>query len=204
MKVYSFDIGVASIGWAVVEDEVLQDCGIRIFTKAENPKTGASLALPRREARGVRRRLERRSRRLNTIKQLLCKELKLELQEYLSSDGELPKAYTSSKAAPLQSPYKLRTKALEQKVDSSELARVILHIAKHRGYGNKHAKESKDTESGKVKKAIEENRKTLEKRDIGAWESIYTKNFSNKEESPKMAQQNLSMSATKAVITSIV
>lgn len=161
MKVYSFDIGVASIGWAVVEDEVLQDCGIRIFTKAENPKTGASLALPRREARGVRKRLARRRGRLNTIKQLLCKEFGLQLKDYLSNDGELPKAFATSKVNPLKSPYKLRTLALSQKLDSKDLVRVILHIAKHRGYGNKHAKESKDTESGKVKKAIESNRKTL-------------------------------------------
>lgn len=162
IKIYSFDIGVASIGWAVIEDNALKDMGVRIFTKAENPKTGESLALPRRAARGVRRRLARRSGRLNTIKQLLCKEFKLELQDYLSSDGKLPKAYISSKAAPLPSPYQLRTKALDQKVDSSELARIVLHIAKHRGYGNKHAKESKDTESGKVKKAIEENRLILQ------------------------------------------
>lgn len=161
MKIYSFDIGVASIGWAFIENEVLQDCGIRIFTKAENPKTGASLALPRREARGVRKRLARRRGRLNTIKQLLCKEFGLQLEDYLSNDGELPKAYTASKANPLRSPYELRTLALSQKLDSKDLVRVILHIAKHRGYGNKHAKDSKDTESGKVKKAIESNRKTL-------------------------------------------
>lgn len=164
MKVYSFDIGIASIGWAVVEDSELKDLGVRIFTKAETPDKGESLALPRRNARGVRKRLARRKGRLNTIKQLLCKELKLELQDYLSTDGELPKAYTSSKIAPLQSPYELRTKAIDQRLDSSDLARVILHIAKHRGYGNKHAKESKDAESGKVKKAIEENRKILEQK----------------------------------------
>ncbi|AWK62065.1 type II CRISPR RNA-guided endonuclease Cas9 [Helicobacter cinaedi] len=161
MKIYSFDIGVASIGWAFIENEVLQDCGIRIFTKAENPKNGASLALPRREARGVRKRLARRRGRLNTIKQLLCKEFGLQLEDYLGNDGELPKAYTASKANPLKSPYELRTLALSQKLDSKDLVRVILHIAKHRGYGNKHAKDSKDTESGKVKKAIEFNRKTL-------------------------------------------
>lgn len=61
IKIYSFDIGVASIGWAVIEDNALKDMGVRIFTKAENPKTGESLALPRRAARGVRRRLARRS-----------------------------------------------------------------------------------------------------------------------------------------------
>ena len=35
-------------------------CGSRIFDKAEQPKTGDSLAAPRREARSARRRLRRR------------------------------------------------------------------------------------------------------------------------------------------------
>lgn len=52
LKILGFDIGVASIGWAFVEGGKLKDCGVRIFTKAENPKDGSSLALPRREARG--------------------------------------------------------------------------------------------------------------------------------------------------------
>lgn len=75
MKILGFDIGVTSIGWAFVEGEELKDCGVRIFTKAENPKNGDSLAAPRREARSTRRRLARRKARLNTIKRLLCEEL---------------------------------------------------------------------------------------------------------------------------------
>ena len=50
------DIGIASVGWAVValnenaEPYGLVRCGSRIFDKAEQPKTGDSLAAPRREA----------------------------------------------------------------------------------------------------------------------------------------------------------
>lgn len=161
IKIFGFDIGISSIGFAYVENGELKDCGVRIFTKAEQPKTGASLALPRREARSVRRRLSRRRGRLNTIKQILCAEFGLELHDYLSSDGILPKAYTSTKGHALKSPYELRTLALRQKLDPADLARIVLHIAKHRGYGNKHTKASKDPESGKVKKAIEANRKIL-------------------------------------------
>ncbi|MCH5336600.1 MAG: hypothetical protein J1D99_04185, partial [Campylobacter sp.] len=97
MKILGFDIGITSIGWAYVEGEELKDCGVRIFTKAENPKTGESLALPRREARSTRRRLARRKTRLNAIKRLLCKEFGLNLSDYVSSDGDLPKAYQTSK-----------------------------------------------------------------------------------------------------------
>ncbi|MCX2716836.1 type II CRISPR RNA-guided endonuclease Cas9 [Helicobacter sp. MIT 21-1697] len=155
MKILGFDIGITSIGWAYVEDNELKDCGVRIFTKAENPKNGDSLATPRREARSARRRLARRKTRLNAIKRLLCKEFELNLSDYLATDGALPKAYETTKDT--KSPYELRTLALSQKLEAKELARVILHIAKHRGYGNKHAKIGNDKDSGKVLSAIKTN-----------------------------------------------
>lgn len=155
MRVLGFDIGVASIGWALVEDSVLKECGVRIFTKAENPKDGSSLALPRREARSVRRRLARRKARLNELKRLIAVEFGLNLEDFLANAGELPRAYSTSSET--KSPYELRFEALNRKLEPLELARVILHIAKHRGYGNKHAKDSNDAESGKVTNAIKQN-----------------------------------------------
>ena len=62
VRVLGLDIGIASIGHSIVEfDEEdfsgkFLNLGVRIFTAAEQPKTGASLALPRREARSARRR----------------------------------------------------------------------------------------------------------------------------------------------------
>ncbi len=59
------DIGIASVGYAVLALDHEENpwgiirLGSRIFDVAENPKDGASLALPRREARSVRRRLRR-------------------------------------------------------------------------------------------------------------------------------------------------
>ena len=55
------DIGIGSVGWAVLrnqpngEPDRIQDLGVRIFDKAEQPKTGASLAAPggMREAPGA-------------------------------------------------------------------------------------------------------------------------------------------------------
>ncbi|WP_301011085.1 type II CRISPR RNA-guided endonuclease Cas9, partial [Helicobacter sp. UBA3407] len=153
------------------EGEELKDCGVRIFTKAENPKNGDSLAAPRREARGVRRRLARRKARLNAIKRLLCKEFGLNLSDYLANDGELPKAYQTSKEH--KSPYELRTLALSQKLDSKDLARVILHIAKHRGYGNKHAKTGSDKDSGKVLSAIKVNETAMKDKYQSVGEYLY-------------------------------
>ena len=70
------DIGIASVGWCVVEEGEkprIVDLGVRTFPVAEHPKDGSSLALPRRMARGIRRRLHRRRKRLDDI-QLLCVE----------------------------------------------------------------------------------------------------------------------------------
>ena len=144
---------------------------MRIFTKAENPKNGDSLASPRREARGARRRLARRKARLNAIKRLLCKEFGLNLSDYLANDGELPKAYQTSKEH--KSPYELRTLALSQKLDSKDLARVILHIAKHRGYGNKHAKTGSDKDFGKVLSAIKVNETAMKDKYQSVGEYLY-------------------------------
>ena len=181
MRILGFDIGITSIGWAYVEGEELKDCGVRIFTKAENPQNGDSLAAPRREARGVRRRLARRKVRLNVIKRLLCKEFGLNLSDYFANDGELPKAYETTKDT--KSPYELRTLALSQKLEVKDLARVILHIAKHRGYGNKHAK-SDLTKENKIKEEIkkEQEKQKVALKTTQDKESAATKGDSKKEQ----------------------
>lgn len=190
MRVLGFDIGVASIGWALVEDSVLKDCGVRIFTKAENPKDGSSLALPRREARSARRRLARRKARLNELKRLVAAEFGLNLEDFLANAGELPRAYGTSSET--KSPYELRFEALNRKLEPLEFARVILHIAKHRGYGNKHAKDSNDDDSGKVKKAISQNADIMSQKGYkSVGEYLYKEFYQQKrdlsEKSPKNA-----------------
>ncbi|ELP9119648.1 type II CRISPR RNA-guided endonuclease Cas9 [Campylobacter lari] len=158
MKILGFDIGINSIGWAFVENDELKDCGVRIFTEAENPSNKESLALPRRNARSARRRLKRRKARLVAIKRILAKELKLNFKDYVAADGELPKAYEGK----LTSIYELRYKALIQNLETKDLARVILHIAKHRGYMNKNEKKSNDAKKGKILSALKNNALKLE------------------------------------------
>ena len=73
------DIGIASVGWAAVGLDInerpytILGMGSRIFTAAENPKTGASLAAPRREARSMRRRLRRQRHRNERIRGLMLR-----------------------------------------------------------------------------------------------------------------------------------
>ena len=68
------DIGIDSVGWAILcnhaegEPIKVENLGVRIFDKAEQPKTGESLAAPRRSARSARRCLRRHRHRLDRIR----------------------------------------------------------------------------------------------------------------------------------------
>lgn len=147
-----FDIGITSVGWAVValdsEDKPygIINMGSRVFDAAEQPKTGASLAAPRREARSARRRLRRHQHRLERIRRLL-------LTENMISQAELDTLF----AGKLEDIYILRVKALDAPVSHTEFARILLHIAQRRGFrSNRKAETAK--EDGELLAAVSKNR----------------------------------------------
>ena len=148
------DIGTTSVGWAVLNEDKkrIEDLGVRIFERPENPKNGESLSKPRRDARSTRRRLRRRRQRLNNLKRffiekgLLSKE---EIEKLLSPENHL-------------NPYELRKEALVRKIPNNKLFIALYHIAKRRGYkSNRKKVEESDKDSGRVLKAIKENEKLL-------------------------------------------
>jgi CRISPR-associated endonuclease Csn1 len=76
-RILGIDLGIASLGWAVIEydkerdeNNKIIDCGVRLFTAAETPKEKESPNKARREARGIRRVIKRRRVRMNEIKKL--------------------------------------------------------------------------------------------------------------------------------------
>ena len=154
------DIGIASVGWAVLENNIdgepikIERLGVRIFDKAEQPKTGASLAEPRREARGQRRTIRRRRHRKDRIKQLI------------QQNGIMTRVEMAEMFEHLQfetSVYELRVQSLERALTKQEFVRVLIHLAQRRGYkSNSKSEEAKDKENGKVKSAISENKKCME------------------------------------------
>lgn len=164
------DIGITSIGWSVIHLDVndeptrIEDLGVRIFDRAENPKNGESLALPRRTARGARRRLRRRKHRLERIKRLF-------VRENLLTKDELSSLYYGVIEKDV---WQLRYEVLERKLTNQEFAKVLLHLAKRRGFKSNRKSEAKDTETGKVLKATEENKNRLiEKRYRTVGEMFY-------------------------------
>lgn len=154
------DIGIASVGWAVLENNIdgepikIERLGVRIFDKAEHPKTGASLAEPRREARGQRRTIRRRRHRKDRIKQLIQ-------QNGIMTRVEMAEMFEHSQFE--TSVYELRVQALERALTKQEFVRVLIHLAQRRGYkSNSKSEEAKDKENGKVKSAISENKQCME------------------------------------------
>lgn len=181
MKVLGFDIGIRSIGWCLQENGEIIACGVRIPRSVEDVQTKESLAAQRGAARRIRRNIARKKGRMESLKIMICKEFGLNLADYYSKDGDLPKAYADKN---LKSPYELRSKALTEKLSADELARVILHIAKHRGYDNKHARKESDKDKGKVLSAIKNNEQALKKyQSVGEYlyKEFYQKQRSSEE-----------------------
>lgn len=143
------DIGIASIGFAGVnrDTQSILSSGVHIFEAAENPKTGASLAEPRRTKRGMRVVIHRRAVRKHDIRRLLAK-YGLKDIEQIDCSRHLDK---TGKGNPPTSPWDLRKAALERCLTDSEFARILFHIAKRRGFqSNKKGGEANDLEGKKA------------------------------------------------------
>lgn len=167
--ILGLDLGIASVGWAVVEiDEQenplgLIDVGVRTFDRAEVAKTGESLALARRLARSSRRLVKRRADRIKKVKRLLKSENIL-----LSADEQLPNDV-----------WQLRVKGLDQKLERQEWAAVLLHLLKHRGYLSQRKNESKseNKELGALRSGVAANHQILQSAEYRTPAEIAVKKF---------------------------
>ena len=143
---FGFDIGIASVGWAVLAPDRVVALGVRAFDKAETAKEGDSLNLVRRTARLTRRRLRRRAWRMQKIARVL------QQRGVISS-----RALFQPQSPPARSLWQLRVEGLDRRLAAEEWARVIYHICKHRGFHwSSRAEERKagddaKSDSGKVK-----------------------------------------------------
>ncbi|MBN2896574.1 MAG: type II CRISPR RNA-guided endonuclease Cas9 [Campylobacterales bacterium] len=172
-KILGIDLGISSLGWAVVafdaEDEGnnrIIDCGVRLFTEAQTPKEKESLNKARREARSLRRVIRRRSVRMRAIKRLFIQHGLLHVSDLEAQNGlfHAPKERLDV--------WELRHDGLYRLLEPREFARALIHIAKHRGYKFIGDDEKDDEESGKVKKAGAALKTAFEMagcRSVGEW-----------------------------------
>lgn len=157
---FGLDIGIASVGWAVLGENRIIDLGVRCFDKAETADKGESLNLARRSARLLRRRLRRRAWRLTKLARLLKRE-------GLITDLSILKQQPD-KGFKTPNLWKLRVDALNRKLEAEEWARVLYHLAKHRGFHWMSKAEEKkaddDKEGGAVKKGLAGTKKLMQEK----------------------------------------
>ncbi len=161
-KILGLDLGTTSIGWALIETEECR-CGsivaggVRIFTGVTEGAKNTLKNKARRDKRGARRNIRRRSSRKAALKKALV-QAGLLPRDVLDAVGAAKILNCISK-----DPYKLRSAALDRKLEDHELGRALLHLGSRRGFLS-NRKAGNDSES-KVGKEITELQKAIEKTD---------------------------------------
>lgn len=134
------DMGTNSIGWCLYHGDSIRDIGVRIFSDGRDPKSGASLAVDRRDARAMRRRRDRYIGRRSALFDALIKH------------GLMPDDDKAAKALEVEDPYELRAKALDEKLTPHQLGRALFHLNQRRGFksNRKADRKADDKEGGKI------------------------------------------------------
>ncbi|NLY04467.1 MAG: type II CRISPR RNA-guided endonuclease Cas9 [Campylobacter sp.] len=185
-KIFAFDLGISSVGWAYTirknDTAEIVDSGSRIFNKAEHPKNGSSLALPRRQARSSRKNTNRKRGRIYKIKLHFAKTMNLDLNDILQDFGDISNFFKNDKHT--LSPWQLRNDGLNRKLNKDEWLRVLIHIAKNRAYSSN--KVGNEENNGKVLRAIEENNNLLKNKSyLTVGQMMYNEFFEKKNEENK-------------------
>jgi CRISPR-associated endonuclease Csn1 len=135
------DIGTNSIGWCLIQDDGhIVDLGVRIFSDGRDPKSGASLAVDRRNARAMRRRRDRYLGRRSAFLRALI------------TYGLMPADADEAKLIAERDPYPLRRRALDEMLAPHEIGRALFHLNQRRGFksNRKAERKAKPGEEGKI------------------------------------------------------
>ena len=125
---FGFDIGMASVGWAVLANNRIVDLGARCFDPGENEK-GEPHNQKRRGARVARHRLHMRRWRLHQLLRLFCDAGIID-----RPDPQLLAMPGRAKGAIEAGPWQLRAKGLKEPLAPLEWAQALYHMVKHRGF----------------------------------------------------------------------
>lgn len=160
-----FDIGIGSVGWAVLsyekkDDARIEDFGVRLFDSGEVPKTKESKSQERRGYRAVRRLTRRRYHRKERAKR------------FIERIGLLPvdrlKAWQEVNGN--QNIFAVRVKGLTDKLTPEEITDCVIHFCNHRGYREFYEDDIADKkEAGKIKTALH---RFEEKYTAGGYKSV--------------------------------
>jgi CRISPR-associated endonuclease Csn1 len=151
MRILGIDGGIATIGWGLLDIDpdartlTIVAAGVRTFDAPETSKERTPTNAVRRLHRGQRRVIRRRRQRMNQIRRLFHEA------------GLLLTAATDALSLNSLNPWRLRAEGLERPLTGPELAVVLGHIARHRGFksnAKRDAATNAADETSKMKKAI--------------------------------------------------
>lgn len=165
LRILGIDLGTASCGWGVIEvgegDGKIISAGVRCFDAPLIDKTGE----PKSAARGQRRIVRRRRQRMNAIRRLLVEYGVLSDASPDALHRALSRVSPKNREAQV-TPWMLRAAAHDRLLTNDELAVVLGHIARHRGFRSNSKNEAGANaadETSKMKKAMEATREGLAK-----------------------------------------
>lgn len=149
-KILGLDLGTTSIGWAKViegdrpESSSIEKIGVRVNPLTTDEQTNFEKGKPittnadRTLKRGMRRNLDRYQLRRKNLIQVLTENGFITHNTPLTEIGNNTTHET----------WKLRAKAVTEKIEKEELARVLLTINKKRGY--KSSRKAKNDDEGQI------------------------------------------------------
>ena len=132
------DMGTNSIGWCLYDGETIRDIGVRIFSDGRDAKTGASLAVDRRNARAMRRRRDRYLGRRDALLRALV------------DVGLMPDDKAEAKKMAGLDPYPLRARGVTEKLTPYEFGRALFHLNQRRGFKSNRKTDRDPNEQGKI------------------------------------------------------
>ncbi len=151
------DLGATSLGWCgfLLDEDgqpaAIIGAGARIYSDGREPKSGASLAVDRRNARALRRRRDRFKRR------------QAALIKHLTKDGVFPATPGDRKLLEGLDPFELRSRALDERLPLYHIGRAFFHLNQRRGFkSNRKADRKADDEAGKIAVGIDRLRMAIE------------------------------------------
>src|SRR5690348_10650353 len=170
-RIWGFDIGTTSIGFAVIElDEETSEGsiiyeGVRIFPEGREEKKLEPRNQARRAARLLRRQIRRRRLRRKFLRQAFAEA------------GLMPRFNTPEWEAFAEDgtdPYQLRARGLRERLEIADLGRALYHLFHRRGFlsarrmdERKDLSKAREKEEGKIKSEIQGLAEKLDGRPLG-------------------------------------